>query len=120
MAQASLNPMMAMLQVSDDMEALCQASRMVQPRYFVLEIQRRKERGTMSMRWRSSGRRGTTLTFQDVRLQQVIKSLPVAMQRQYSNWEIQRVALNARALVVCTEMVGSLTASQLKQMRLAV
>ncbi|NJM44467.1 MAG: hypothetical protein HC858_11785 [Brachymonas sp.] len=120
MVQASVNAMEAMLQVNDDMEALCQETRMVQPKYFVMEIQRRKDRGTMSLRWRSSGRRGTSLMFQDVRVQMVLKSLPVAMQRQYANWEVKRVELNVRALAVCAETVGDLTVSQLKQMRLAV
>jgi hypothetical protein len=79
------------------MDQLVQETKMVQPSYFYLEIQRRKERATLNLRWRSRGTAGSSLVFGSPRMQEILVSLPVALQRKYVEWELRKTELNQQA-----------------------
>lgn len=84
------------LDAVDAMQVLCEQSRMVQPRYFYVEVVRHVDRCAVFLRWRSCGRNGTSLRFDDARLQAVLVQLPVSLRRQYARWEQEKEFLNSQ------------------------
>jgi hypothetical protein len=106
-------------ELAQAMADLCEESRMVEPRYFYLERVVRKERQSMSMRWRSVGRNGSSLLFGDVRMQQVLRSLPVVLQRTYTDWEIRRLQMNDEAIRLRHAWLASLSGGALNQLTFA-
>lgn len=85
------------LRLIDLMEQLVSQTKQVEPSYFYLEIQRRKERATLNLRWRSRGHNGSSLVFSDHRMQEILASLPIALQRKYAEWEARKAELNQQA-----------------------
>lgn len=79
------------------MEQLVDETKLVQPSYFYLEIQRRKERATLNLRWRARGCHGSSLVFCSPKMQAILVSLPVALQRKYAEWEGEKTELNQQA-----------------------
>lgn len=97
---ASLGTSGAWIALMDDVYALSHETKAVQPRYFYIDVQIRRDTCYVSLRWRTTGRGGSTLTFADVRFQNVLQQLPMALQRSYTDWEVQRSALNQRAVLL--------------------
>ena len=85
------------LSLIDRMNQLVDESKLIQPSYFYLEILRRKERDTATLRWRARGHNGSSLVFQSPYIQQIVTSLPVALQRKYLELEHSKVELNQQA-----------------------
>jgi len=85
------------LELVESMQDLVQQTTQVTPRYFYMELLRRSGRRSLVLRWRSTGRRGTSFRFDDLRLQLVLQTLPVALRRQYTRWELEKEELNRRA-----------------------
>jgi len=102
------------------MEHLVAETKVVRPSYFYLEIQRRPERSTMAMRWRARGYRGSSLVFNDPRMQEILASLPVALQRKYVEWEQRRTELNQQAKQLRLMLSGRLSGQRVKQLQLSV
>lgn len=108
------------LALIERMDQLVAETKVVRPSYFYLEIQRRPERSTISMRWRARGYRGSSLVFDDPRMQEILASLPVALQRKYVEWEQRRAELNQQAKQLRMLLRGRLSGQRVKQLELTV
>jgi hypothetical protein len=83
-----------------DFDVLVQETKMVEPRYFYLALIKRAERQSVEARWRTVGRDGTSMKFDDPRMVMVLQKLPGALRQTYAGWEGRRLVLNHRAVVL--------------------
>lgn len=107
-----------LMRLEDEMLTLCHEVRTVNPLYVYMEVIRRKSRGTISMRWRTPGRLGTSLAFDSHGMVSLLKSLPHGLGVAYMGWERRRFELNARSTVVCAHARNLLSQKTLKQLSL--
>ncbi len=103
------------LSIADAMVALADQTRAVEPHYFYLELVRRKDRCSVYLRWRTCGRRGSSLQFDDPRLQTVLNQLPMSLRRQYMRWQAQKDELNSQVRMVRLAFGDRLSNERLQQ-----
>jgi hypothetical protein len=108
------------LRLIEQMEQLVFDTKRVEPSYFYLEIQRRKERAALNLRWRARGHNGSSLVFTDPRMQQILASLPIVLQRKYVEWETRKAELNQQAKRLRLLLSDRVSRHRIKQLELNV
>jgi hypothetical protein len=103
-----------------DFDVLVQETKMVEPKYFYLAVMKRAARQSIEARWRTVGRDGTSMKFDDPRMAMVLQKLPSALRQTYAGWESRRLALNHRAVVLRQMAVNHQSVVAMAQKRLSM